>query len=77
MWIARPLELGLYLDPQTSAMIAYNTGRQGGLIGRIQAQFEAWYSGVNLPPYLVYDERVARAYLDDIAAQVEQAAQAA
>lgn len=72
VWMARPEELGLYLDPQTSAMIAYNTGRQGGLIGRITSQFNAWFSGVNLPPYLIYDERVAQAYLDDIAVQVER-----
>lgn len=72
VWIARPEELGLYLDPQTSAMTAYRAGRQGGLIQRTQEQFRAWFSGVDLPPYLVYDERVAQAYLNDIAAQVER-----
>jgi hypothetical protein len=72
VWIARPMDIGLYLDPQTSAMVAYQMGRQGGLIGRFINQFRAWFLGVNLPSYLVYDERVARAYLDDIAAQVEK-----
>jgi vancomycin resistance protein YoaR len=66
------MDIGLYLDPQTSAMVAYQMGRQGGLIGRFINQFRAWFLGVNLPSYLVYDERVARAYLDDIAAQVEK-----
>jgi vancomycin resistance protein YoaR len=72
VWIARPEELGLYLDPQTSAMTAYRAGRQGGLIGRAGQQFQAWYSGIDLPPYLVYDERVAQSYLNDIARQVER-----
>ena len=72
VWIAQPEELGLYLDPQTSAMTAYNTGRQGGLISRARGQFQAWYSGADLPPYLVYDERVARSYLNEIASQVER-----
>jgi vancomycin resistance protein YoaR len=72
VWIARPAELGLYLDPQTSAQTAYHTGRQGGLIRRAQEQFRAWYAGVDLPPYLVYDERVAQSYLNTIASQVEK-----
>ena len=71
VWVARPGELGLYMDAQTSAQSAYQIGRQGGLIGRFSGQFIAWFSGVSLPPYLVYDERVAQAYLDDIALQVE------
>ncbi|MGW8250272.1 MAG: VanW family protein [Anaerolineales bacterium] len=71
VWIASPKELGLYLDPQTSAMVAYQMGRQGGLVGRFADQFRAWFLGLNLPPYLVYDERVARAYLDDIAVTLE------
>ncbi len=72
VWIARPVELGLYLDPQTSALTAYHAGRQGGLIRRAQEQFRAWYAGIDLPPYLVYDERVAQSYLNDIASQVER-----
>ncbi len=71
VWVANPGELGLYMDAQTSAQSAYHIGRQGGLIGRFGGQFRAWFSGVNLPPYLVYDQRVAQAYLDDIALQVE------
>ena len=72
IWVAHPEQVGLLLDPQTSAMTAYRTGRQGGLIGRATGQFKAWFMGVDLPPYLVYDERVAQAYLNDIAAQVER-----
>jgi len=71
VWVANPGELGLYMDAQTSAQSAYQIGRQGGLIGRFGGQFRAWFSGVNLPPYLIYDQRVAQAYLDDIALQVE------
>jgi vancomycin resistance protein YoaR len=71
VWIARPEEVGLFLDPKTSALSAYAIGRKGGLFGSISQQFTAWFSGVNLPPYLVFDERIAHAYLANIATQVE------
>lgn len=71
IWVAHPEELGLFLDPKTSVMAAYSIGRRGGLIGSFTQQFKAWFSGVNLPPYLIYDERIARSYLDRIAAEIE------
>jgi vancomycin resistance protein YoaR len=71
VWIARPEEVGLFLDPKTSATSAFAIGRKGGLIGSFNQQFKAWFSGINLPPYLVFDERIAHAYLANIATQVE------
>ena len=72
VWPAKPAELGLYLDPQTSAAAAYSVGRQGDPFTRLSNQFLAWYKGVDLPPLLVYDERIAYRYLGSIAAQVDQ-----
>lgn len=72
IWLAHPEELGLFLDAKTSVTTAYSIGRRGGLIGSFTQQFKARFSGVNLPPYLVYDKRIARSYLDRIAAQVER-----
>jgi vancomycin resistance protein YoaR len=72
VWIARPIEIGLFLDVETSAKAAYNLGRHGGPFTRLREQFEAWYSGKDLPPLLVYDERMTQHYLEDIAAQVNK-----
>lgn len=69
-WIAKPEDLGLFLDPQMSAMAAYSVGRQGGLVTRLQEKFTAWYTGKDLPPLMVYDERRAKAFLDTVAAEV-------
>jgi len=72
LWVARPAELGLYLDTQTSAQAAFLLGRQGNPIARILAKFRAWYQGTDLAPLLVYDQRVAQDYLQQIAAQIDK-----
>jgi vancomycin resistance protein YoaR len=68
--VAKPVELGLFLDPQTMATSAYSVGRAGNPLKRPFDQLQAWYFGENLPPMLVYDERVAQRYLEGIAAQI-------
>jgi vancomycin resistance protein YoaR len=70
IWIAKPAEVGLFLDTEKSVLAAYSLGRQGGLITRLAAELSAWYKGVDLAPLLVYDERIAQRYLNSIAAQV-------
>jgi vancomycin resistance protein YoaR len=71
VWVAKPNELGLFLDPQTSASAAYQKGRQGDPLTRIASQFQAWYTGVDIPPLLVFDERLAQKYLKNIAAEID------
>lgn len=71
VWVAKPSELGLFLDPQTSAMAAYQKGRQGHPLARLSARFQAWYSGVDIPPLMVFDERMAQKYLKGIAAEID------
>lgn len=73
VWAAKPAEIGLYLDSQTSAMAAFSVGRQGDPFSRLVDQFQSWYKGVDLPPLLVYDKRIANRYLSAIASQVDQA----
>jgi vancomycin resistance protein YoaR len=72
VWMAKPADLGLYLDPQMNAWAAYRWGRQGNIFLRPFAQFKAWYLGVDLPPLMVYDQRVTSQYLSSIAAQVNR-----
>lgn len=71
VWVAKPAELGLFFDAQTSANVALSTGRQGNPLRRMSEQFDAWYRGVDVSPLLVYDQRAAYRYLEGIAAQVD------
>ena len=71
VWVASPGELGMILDPEASAQAAFNLGRSGPLPERIKTQFEATYTGLSLPPNLVFDQRSAFRYLSNIAAEID------
>jgi vancomycin resistance protein YoaR len=72
LWTAKPAELGLTLDAQTTALAAYNLGRTGSLGMRLGDQWRAWSSGVDLAPWFVLDKGVAQNYLQGIAKQVDK-----
>lgn len=72
LWTAKPADLGLSLDSQTTALAAYNLGRTGGLAGRLAVEWNAWSSGTNLAPWFVFDKRVAQNYLQGIAKQIDR-----
>jgi vancomycin resistance protein YoaR len=72
LWTAKPADLGLSLDSQTTALAAYNLGRTGSLAVRLSDQWRAWSSGINLAPWFVFDKRVAQNYLQGIAKQVDR-----
>jgi vancomycin resistance protein YoaR len=72
LWTAKPAELGLFLDAQTTALAAYNWGRTGSFSSRLADQWRAWSAGVNLAPWFVFDERIAQYYLQGIARQVDR-----
>lgn len=69
IWLASPSQLGFFLDPQATALAAFRFGRQGNPLSRFAAQFDAWYSGAQLPPLYVFDERLAQDFLEEIASQ--------
>jgi vancomycin resistance protein YoaR len=72
VWMATPRDLGLYLNARASAQAAYALGRNGNLFSRFNTTATAWFNGANLPPLLVYDERVAQDFLNRvIASQVD------
>lgn len=72
VWIARPAEVGFFHDPNISAAAAYRVGRYGGLLARLYSIFQAWYSGEDLPPLFLYDQRVSYRFLKEIAAQLDR-----
>ena len=71
-WIAAPGEVGLYFDFGPSIQTAYQVGRQGSILTRLSNQYQAWRAGIDLTPWLVYDEAKARDYLKAIVAQIEK-----
>jgi vancomycin resistance protein YoaR len=72
VWVASPAELGMVFDPSASALAAYKFGRSGGLFGALAGQVGAGGLGADVPPVLIFDQRVAYTYLQNIASQVNQ-----
>lgn len=72
LWTAKPSEVGLTLDAQTTALAAYNLGRTGSLTRRMLDQWQSWSSGINIAPWYVFDKGKAQKYLEGIAAQVDK-----
>jgi vancomycin resistance protein YoaR len=74
IWVATPAQLGYYLDPTNTAQRAYQIGRSDWLLGSIQSQFYTWYSGQDVAPEIVFDQRAAYAYLNQLAAEINKPA---
>ena len=72
VWVASPAELGMVFDPSASALAAYEFGRSGGLFGALAGQISAGGLGADVSPVLIFDQRVAYSYLQNIASQVNQ-----
>jgi vancomycin resistance protein YoaR len=72
VWVATPAELGMVFDVGASVRSAYGVGRSAGLFGNLSGQVQSWRSGVDVPPVVIVDQRVAYAYLQNIAAQVNR-----
>jgi len=72
IWVTTPAELGMVFDAGTSIERAYNIGRLGGLFSNLASQINAWQGGLDLKPVIVFDERVAHGYLQNIATQMNQ-----
>ena len=71
VWTVTPVELGLIFDPGRSVQRAYDLGRSGGPFKDLANQITAWQSGLDLPPVILLDERVAHGYLQNIATQID------
>jgi vancomycin resistance protein YoaR len=71
-WVASPAELGMVFDPSASARTAYRLGRSGGLFGALSGQVRAAGVGVQVAPVIIFDQRLAYYYLNQIASQINQ-----
>lgn len=71
-WIASPAQLGMVFDASSSARKAYQLGRSGGMFGALSGQIRARGFGYDVPPVIIFDQRVAYQYLQGLASQTDQ-----
>lgn len=72
LWVETPSNLGMSLDPDATAKIAYDFGRSSGIFTSMNDQLNAAQVGAVVPPVIQFDQRVAYAYLQNLAKQVER-----
>ncbi len=70
-WGVRPTDLGLRLNQQATLALAYQLGRDRSWAGNLLTHLRLLAYGENFSPIVVYDERVARFYLEALAEQVD------
>jgi vancomycin resistance protein YoaR len=71
-WLARPADVGVVIDIPTMADHALSVGRTGSPLDRIDQQLEAWNDGVRIPPLVLFDQRAGRAYLRQLAGEINR-----
>ena len=71
-WVVSPAQLGMVFDASASVRAAYNLGRTGGLFRALADQIRAHRSGYAIAPVLIFDQRVAYQFLQELAGQVDQ-----
>ncbi|MEJ5225191.1 MAG: VanW family protein [Anaerolineales bacterium] len=72
VWVATPAQLGMVFDPNATAQLAYRMGRSGNLFSRLNDQLNAAQVGVDLAPVMILDQRMAYAYLQTLATQIDR-----
>ncbi len=72
IWAASPAELGMVFDASASAQAAYKLGRSGGLFGSFADQLDARRNGGTADAVIIFDQNVAYAYLQRLAAEIDQ-----
>jgi vancomycin resistance protein YoaR len=72
IWQVTPRDLGLMLDVQSSAQAAYDIGRSRDPFTRLSQQWSAQRVGFNIAPFAIYNEQIAQAYLQAVAAEIDR-----
>ncbi len=72
LWAARPAEIGVRIDVSAMAHQALSVGRRGSLLERLEEQVQAWTQGIEIPPVVLFDQRLGEAYLERLAAHIDQ-----
>jgi vancomycin resistance protein YoaR len=69
-WLASPAELGLMLDFDATANLAYQVGRTGNIGQRLLAQSSARSTGIDIQPVFIFDQDKAFQFLNSIAGEI-------
>jgi vancomycin resistance protein YoaR len=68
-WIANPIDLGIRFDSRATALAALELSQRG-----LETQSQVLLNGADLPPRIVFDPDAARAYFEQMAAQINRPA---
>jgi vancomycin resistance protein YoaR len=74
VWLASPVELGMVFDASSSAQAAYRLGRKGNPFTALSNQLSARKRGADVPPVIIFDQRLAYAYVNGLAAGINRPA---
>jgi len=72
VWVITPAQMGMAFDASSSAQAAYRLGRSGGLFASLDGQLRARSSGAEVPPVILFDQRVAYQYLQALSVEINQ-----
>ncbi|MGD8406827.1 MAG: VanW family protein [Anaerolineales bacterium] len=72
VWVVTPAQMGMAFDASSSAQAAYQLGRSGGLFASLDGQLRARSSGAEVPPVILFDQRVAHQYLQALSTEINQ-----
>ncbi len=73
-WVASPMELGMVFDASSSAQAAYQLGRHGNPFSALLDQLQSRQGGVDVAPVIIFDQRLAYAYVNGLAAGINRQA---
>jgi len=71
-WLLTPAQLGLYMEPESTAAHAFEIGRDGNLIARLNEQWMAWRYGQSISPSFIFDQRVAYMQVKQVASLIDK-----
>ncbi|HSQ03724.1 MAG TPA: peptidoglycan binding domain-containing protein, partial [Burkholderiales bacterium] len=66
-WIANPIDLGIYFDARATAQAALDLSQRG-----VEGQTQVLLNGADLAPRIVFSPNLARAYFEEMAAQINR-----
>jgi vancomycin resistance protein YoaR len=72
VWEVTPAQMGMAFDASSSAQAAYRLGRSGGLFASLDGQMRARSAGAEVPPVILFDQRVAHQYLQALSVEINQ-----
>jgi vancomycin resistance protein YoaR len=73
-WQMSALDLGVGFDAEATAEMAFHVGRTGNLLRDFSGQSEAWFGGQAISPVISYDQNIALAKLEEMAAEIDREA---